>query len=280
MITFNKKVARVLEDAGVVDAEAIAGAMEKAEAAERPLSSILVEEDLIDERELLGGCGHCDVCERVDAEGGGAREVSGDDAVVVLKALSGVARVHGRAGLKAIAEMLHGKETQKLQNLGLNRLSTHGLLSDRPVEWNLALLRRLVTAGLVEVTPDVYPVPYLTHAGAAVMKRERPVRVLLPPAGAGKRAKRGATRSPKRNGRVELDREAEALFEALRGARAELAKTQGVPAYVVCHDRTLVGIAERKPASPEDLAEVHGMGPARIDAYGERFLDVVRSFAQ
>ncbi|MDH5492587.1 MAG: ATP-dependent DNA helicase, partial [Myxococcales bacterium] len=57
-----------------------------------------------DEQELLGGCGHCDVCERLEEEGsqGAERQVSEEDAIIVRKALAGVARVNGRVGLRAV----------------------------------------------------------------------------------------------------------------------------------------------------------------------------------
>lgn len=232
-----------------------------------------------DEKELLGGCGHCDVCERLEREGGPAGELNEADTLVVLKALSGVARAQGRAGMKAIAEMLHGKTTARIEKLGLEQLSTHGLLSDRPVEWLVALIRRLVTAGLVEVTPDQFPMPYLTEAGIATMKRELPLRVLLPPAQGPKAPKRA--RATRRSDRpVELSTpEAEALFERLREARTSMAQERSVPAYVICHDSTLRGIAEARPTSVSQLADVHGMGPSRIDNYGEQFLAVVRESA-
>ncbi len=67
------------------------------------------------------------------------------------------------------------------------------------------------------------------------------------------------------------------LFERLRATRLELAKERGVPAYVVCHDRTLLEMAAYKPSSVEALSEIHGMGPARISSYGEPFLATVRA---
>jgi len=65
------------------------------------------------------------------------------------------------------------------------------------------------------------------------------------------------------------------LFERLRETRLELAKQKGVPAYVVCHDRTLMEIAADRPTDLAALAKVAGMGPARIEAYGETLLSVV-----
>jgi ATP-dependent DNA helicase RecQ len=234
-----------------------------------------------DEQETLGGCGHCDVCERIDAgegsaPGGGRSE---EDAVVVRKALAGIARTKGRVGILAVAEMLAGAESDRLRRMGLTRLSTHGVLSGRPKPWVTALLRRLITAGLVEITAGQYPVPLLTSAGWDVMTARASARVLLPPEGAGEARRRTRKAEPSAAKAAELSLEEAETFERLRAARLDLARAQGVPAYVVCHDRTLREIAVRRPTSRSDLAEVHGMGPARLDAYGERFLEVVRAAA-
>jgi superfamily II DNA helicase RecQ len=67
-----------------------------------------------------------------------------------------------------------------------------------------------------------------------------------------------------------------ALFEALRSHRAGIARTKKLPPYVIAPDRTLVEITLVRPSSPEDLALVHGLGPARIAAYGDGLLAVVR----
>jgi ATP-dependent DNA helicase RecQ len=229
-----------------------------------------------DEQETLGGCGHCDVCERLEQLDARAEdaEVSEADAVIVRKALAGVARNQRRAGLTAVADMLHGTDNERVRRLGLTRLSTHGILSDRPKAWVLALLRRLVTGGLVDLTTSEFPLPYLTSTGVAVMKGEAPVRVLLPDDDVGKRPSKAVKRTAAAALPDNVDRE---LFERLRATRLELAKARGVPAYVVCHDRTLLEMAAYKPSSVEALSEIHGMGPARISSYGEPFLAAVRA---
>jgi ATP-dependent DNA helicase RecQ len=155
--------------------------------------------------------------------------------------------------------------------MGLTRLSTHGLLEAFPLEWITALLRRLITGGLVEVTGGDFPVPYLSPAGVAVMKAEEAPRIILPPPGGRRSAKkpRGAAPPPSNAD--------PALIERLKAARRDLAKARGVPAYVVCHDRTLFEIAAHKPLTLAALAEVHGMGPARVDAYGKELLAALRA---
>ena len=78
---------------------------------------------------------------------------------------------------------------------------------------------------------------------------------------------------PGEAGNAEADPE---LFEALRAWRAAVAKENGVPAYVVFSDATLAEVALQRPRSPDDLLEVKGIGPRKLEAYGEALLALVR----
>jgi ATP-dependent DNA helicase RecQ len=247
-----------------------------------------------DERELLGGCGHCDVCVALDGQ-----DPDDDDgeqeqtARVVRMALSGVARARQRAGMVAIAEMLRGIDSDKTRRFGFTELSTFGLLKDRSANWVMDLLRALLTAGWIDLTPTEHPVPLLTGAGADVMRAQGPVRMTLPTerekrprkrgggAGAGAGAGSGSAlgAAPSRGAAPSLDSVDSATrerFERLRAHRAQVARGRGVPAYVVAHDRTLLEMATVAPRSPEDLLAIYGMGPARVEAYGDGFLRVLR----
>ena len=109
-------------------------------------------------------------------------------------------------------------------------------------------------------------------------RRERP--------GGGKKASRrnGRSSSPggSRAGGDSVDapvldsRDAQ-LFESLRELRSELAREEQVPAYVIFRDRTLAELATRRPRSHAALGDVHGVGPAKLDKYGDRFLDVIKA---
>ncbi|MFW2390345.1 MAG: RecQ family ATP-dependent DNA helicase [Polyangiales bacterium] len=232
-----------------------------------------------DEQETLGGCGHCDVCESLEERGedGAPRSASEEETLLVRKALAGIARNQGRAGLTAVSEMLHGTDNERLRRLGLTELSTHGLLAEHPKGWVLALLRRLITAGLVDLTTSEFPIPYLTPLGVSTMKDEEPVRVLVPSPDAGRPKK--AHKERRASSQSVPENVDQSLFESLRAKRLDLARAKGVPAYVVCHDRTLLEMAAHKPTSMEALADIHGMGPARIERYGEPFLETVSSHA-
>jgi ATP-dependent DNA helicase RecQ len=67
------------------------------------------------------------------------------------------------------------------------------------------------------------------------------------------------------------------LFDALRNLRTEIAREQGVPPYIIFHDRTLHEMAERQPENPEQMRGISGVGEQKLKRYGSRFLDLLRS---
>jgi len=68
-----------------------------------------------------------------------------------------------------------------------------------------------------------------------------------------------------------------ALFEVLRAKRMQLAKAEGLAAYMVFADRTLIEMAQRRPATARELETVHGVGAAKLTRWGEEFLAVIRA---
>src|SRR5215471_1563349 len=134
-----------------------------------------------DEAETLDGCGRCDVCRalRDDGESVDQETVT----LIVRKALSGAARVHSRFGFQTAIKLVHGDSDPRLERSGLTRVPTFGNLKEHPVEWLVALFRRCVTAGWISFSGTERPVVVLTEDGRAVMKGQRPVRLLLPPTG-------------------------------------------------------------------------------------------------
>jgi ATP-dependent DNA helicase RecQ len=232
-----------------------------------------------DEAETLHGCGRCDVCLSLDQN----HEQDDEDAVVIVrKALSAVARIHGRFGLQTAVKLLAGKHDERFSYSGLDRTRTFGALASFSEERLVALLRRCVTAGFVSFAGADRPVVLLTAEGIAAMKGERPVRMLVPsePKKRGRRERGGEGGARASKGRVEvaldqLDPQAEALFSALRAHRMAVAKSEGVPPYVVASDRTLRELCILRPKSRGELLAVHGIGAAKAERYGEGLLQVV-----
>jgi len=230
-----------------------------------------------DEEETLAGCGRCDVCQRLadGADPGDPEETS----LVVRKALSAIARVSGRFGMGAAVSLLRGVEDPRLVRAGLAETRTFGILREKSDDWLLRLLRRCVTPGWIDFAGDERPVVRLTAEGAAVMRGEKPARLLLPPerrpgagAGGGSGSKRRAVEI---DGDV-LDDDARAVFEALRAWRLARARTEAVPPYVVASDRTLRDVARQRPRDRADLERCHGIGPAKAERYGAELLAVLQ----
>jgi ATP-dependent DNA helicase RecQ len=238
-----------------------------------------------DEEETLAGCGRCDNCASLAApEAQDAEAV----ALAVRKALSAVARIHARFGLGAAAKLLLGAADPRLERTGLVNTPTFGALREQSEEWISALLRRCVTAGWVDLSGGERPVATLTPEGSAVMRAQKPARLILPPepgtaradedeprgADAPRAAKRSKARAEPALGANEL-----ALFEALRQHRLEISRAQGVPPYVVASDRTLREIAATRPASVAELEGVYGIGSSKAQRFGRGLIEVVRRFA-
>jgi ATP-dependent DNA helicase RecQ len=68
------------------------------------------------------------------------------------------------------------------------------------------------------------------------------------------------------------------IWIALKAKRTELAREQGVPPYVIFHDSTLMDMLNRRPTTPDEMAQVSGVGQAKLARYGDEFLGVLREF--
>lgn len=236
-------------------------------------------------------CGRCDVCCAVEAEDSSSEEVS----VVVRKALSAVARVHGKFGLTLAAKLLAGEDDPRLAGSGLNRVSTFGVLKDRKQPWLVSLLRRCVTAGWVAFSGGDRPVLYLTQEGQQAMRGARAIRLRLPPERISGRSRSRSSVEPARGAEprtrageraqsgtmsplAELGAGDEPLFDALRAHRLALAREQGVMPYVIASDRSLRELCLLKPKNLAELLDVYGFGETRAQRYGPGLLEVVARF--
>ncbi len=229
-----------------------------------------------DDDETLDGCGHCDVCCAPEQNA-----TSQDDAVTIQKLLSGVARVSGRFGLKSAVALLRGEVDERLTRNGLDQTRTFGILSERSSTWVTSALQRCMTAGLVNISGERYPLVSLTEAGRDTMLGQRPARVRLPSAAATMPQPRASSDSAPRKKKTaanddDLDATGLTLFEALRRHRRALASRDAVPPYVIASDRTLRDLARIRPKDLQDLRRAHGIGEAKASKYGDDWLQVVR----
>ncbi|WP_372458943.1 DNA helicase RecQ [Cellulomonas xiejunii] len=225
-------------------------------------------------QESDGPCGNCDTCLEPPQ--------SWDGTVPAQKLLSTVVRLDQRGqryGVGHLVDILRGKATPRVQQLGHDALSTFGIgqdLSDG--EWR-GVVRQLLAAEILAVDSDGYGTIRLTPASGDVLRGEREVRLRREPERTGRatRERRGSGRTPA--AAADLTGDDAGLFEALRAWRAGAAKEQGVPAYVVFHDATLREIVTRRPTSRAELGEISGIGAAKLDRYAEGVLTTLGAAA-
>ncbi len=213
-------------------------------------------------------CGACDYCLN-------ELESAPDPVVVARKILSCVARVGQRFGATHVASVLRGQASEQVVTRGHDRLSTFGLLPDTSNTEVRGYIDQLVGEGLLRQTDGVYPVIALTQKGLDLLKDA----TVLPDLALA-RQRRVAKGAPRPQSRIEteswqdVDRH---LFERLRSVRLEIARSRGVPPYVIFHDTTLREMARIRPTTMGALLTVKGVGARKADDLGGVFLDAIRA---
>ena len=210
-------------------------------------------------------CGNCDTCLE-DTE-------TFDGLVPAQKLLSTIVRLKRERnqsfGAGHLIDILRGASTERIRQQGHEKLATYGIgadLSDQ--DWR-SVVRQLLARGILVAQGD-----YGTLAPgeqSAVLRGETPVPLRKDTIGRPTSSPR-ARKASAADALGEGDRP---LFEALRVWRAETAKAQGVPAYIVFGDATLRALAEHRPASLADLEGITGIGAKKREAYGDGVLAVV-----
>lgn len=210
-------------------------------------------------------CGNCDTCI--------APPESWDGTVHAQKFLSTIVRLdrerHQRFGVAHLVDIIVGKRSPRVAELGHDSLATFGIGSDATEQEWRAIVRQLLAQGFVGVSADGYGTLVLTPTSAEVLAGRSAVRLRRDPV-RERRAQRTRRPAP-----PDIPSDSLQLFEALRAWRAEAARAQGVPAYVVFNDATLRGIAVTRPDSTGALGEISGIGAAKLASYGDDVLAIV-----
>ena len=193
------------------------------------------------------------------------------------KLLSCVYRTGQRFGAGYVVDVLRGRTDDRVRRFGHDRLPTFGVGAERGVaEWR-SIVRQLVARGLLRVDVDGYGGLQLTGEARPALRGEIAITLRRDaPAPRARRDRREAPATADRRRSVSGPAD-QALFDALRARRRELAVDQGVPPYVIFHDASLVAMAERRPRSMEEFATIPGVGATKLERYGETFLEVIRA---
>ncbi|MDR2188747.1 MAG: DNA helicase RecQ [Azonexus sp.] len=210
-------------------------------------------------------CGNCDLCAEPPE--------LWDGTLAAQKALSAIFRTGMRFGVGHLIDILRGKATDKIRQWRHDHLPTFGVGGELDDHAWKSVFRQLAAAGLVHVDMAEHGALQLTEAARDVLKGQRRVELRRP-------RRREKTAAPRGTGMSatatsQLAAADETLFQKLRQWRADTAREQSVPAYIILHDKTLRELAQNRPANPQELTRINGMGSAKVAHYGEALLALI-----
>ena len=213
-------------------------------------------------------CSACDNC--LDPRAIRAEKI---DPTRVAAALACVARFDSHLGAARIALILRGAgDAWTVSKPWVTELAFFGSSRDWAVDRIRGLLDRLIELGCIARSHGEKPTLRLTPAGRAVLDRQSAVEVEVDMETGPVTPIHQRRSKADASGAGALHDDAAARFDMLRRWRLDIARRDAVPPYVVFHDSTLVEIARRPLASMHSLASVPGVGPVKLERYGESVL--------
>ena len=253
--------------------------------------------DYFGERDATpGSCGRCDRCGFDTSIP--PRPPTEDEWLIVQKLLSCIGRLEGRFGRDTILAVLAGSPAKEVIEHDLRQVPTYGALTGHRADYLRGVFDELVRAEAITLSPDACALASLTPHGRAVAWRRISIMLHWPPRESGplpssatdpapshRSRPRHADTSPSVGGsrkppaspspdRVLSARE-EVVFDALREWRKEEAALRGSPAFTIFNNRTLKAIAIARPDSLAGLEGLHGVGPAKLEAFGDAILQLL-----
>ena len=213
--------------------------------------------------EVCGNCGNCrDVYEDVDI----TREAQ--------MILSCVKRIHDKlgywVGVNLVGQTLRGSRDKRVLELGLDGLSTYGLLKDRTRSQIHGMIDHLEANGYLQSEQEFQTI-FLTPQASQVLFQGKKVlqKIAVEP--------EQPTQSPAGSKLYGEDAE---LFEVLKELRMKLARQAAVPAFVIFSNATLSDMAKKKPQTLSQFKKVSGVGEIKAAWYGEAFLERIREYLE
>ena len=207
-------------------------------------------------------CTNCDLCDTPPA--------TFDGTEVVRKALSAILRTGEYFGAGHLIDILTGKTTEKVRQRGHDDLPTFGVGKDMSKQSWQAIFRQMMGHDLVRPDPERHGALRMTDPAVPILKGEGTITL-----------RQDTMQSAERRPAVKalVSDEDAPLLSALKAKRRAFAEAQSVPAYIVFNDRTLIEMAEARPATLDDMARIGGVGAKKLDQYGDAFLEVINGEA-
>ncbi len=207
-------------------------------------------------------CGNCDLCQEGVSLFDGTQDAQ--------KLMSAILRTGERFGTEHLINILIGETSEAITKFGHHMLKTFGVGASHSRHVWRSLFRQIYAAGLINLDIAEYGRWSVTERGWQVLKGNEQIKL---------RADALKTAAPRKN-RIKIEtlntiEPENAVLVALKQLRLKLAREQNVPAYVIFPDRTLQDMAKKKPTTLWEFADIHGIGQAKLDKYGELCIAVI-----
>lgn len=205
-------------------------------------------------------CGNCDICLNPPQQF--------DATETAQKALSCVYRVGQSFGMHHVIDVLRGGHSQKIIELGHDKLSTWGIGKDLSHDYWLSILRQLIHFGLLQQDITAHSVLKLQPAARPVLRGETSLSLAIPRLQSVKRETEQLTKQA-------YDR---LLFARLKALRKHIAQRDDVAPFVVFSDATLIDMCRLLPTDNISMLAVSGVGQTKLARYGADFLDEIGDY--
>ncbi len=213
--------------------------------------------------EVREACGGCDLCDNPPE--------TFDGTEAVQKALSAILRTGEYFGAGHLIDVLTGTLTDKVRARGHDGLPTFGVGSDTDRRQWTAIFRQMMGHDLVRPDPERHGALRLMDAARPILRGEENITLRKDTFAEVKRRPAAKTLVSEENA---------PLLSALKAKRRALAEAARAPAYVIFPDRTLIEMAEKRPATLDAMAGISGVGAKKLDRYGATFLEVITGEAE
>lgn len=206
-------------------------------------------------------CGNCDVCKNPPA--------FFDGTIIAQKALSAIARLKESEPLAVIVDFLRGSKNASIYDKEYQHLKTYGIGIDISwYDWNQYIIQ-LINLGFCEIAFHQQNKIKLTPLAKKVLFEGEKVQLTtVQPITKTKAEIKKPTNKATTN----------SLFEILRKLRAEIAKEEEVPAYVIFNDATLRQLESQRPMSDAEFLAIDGVGKVKLEKYGDIFIKTIIEF--
>ncbi|MCF8001484.1 MAG: DNA helicase RecQ [Halanaerobiales bacterium] len=203
------------------------------------------------EKDLNNKCGNCSNCND-------SRQLT-DITEEAQKILSCVYRMDERWGATMIARVLAGSKNKKVLSNNFDKISTYNIMPNYTIKDIKEQINMLAADGYLNFTEGKYPIIKLNNLSFKVLKGKAKVKL----------------RIEKKYHKISTDND---LFSELKKLRKQISQNEGVPPYVIFHDKALREMSYYLPVDNHSMLKISGVGSVKFKKYGRKFIEIIKKF--